>query len=99
MADEKTLDGRPSAILVVEDCPEDRIASSANPSTPEAISNSLWPKPSQVKKDLRHCRTETPDCVLLDYLLPDLNGLEFMDELFGTSRQHALPRSDADRAW
>lgn len=33
------------------------------------------------KEGLQRCRDEMPDCIVLDYRLPDLNGLEFLNEL------------------
>lgn len=33
------------------------------------------------EEGLELCRSAIPDCVLLDYRLPDLNGLEFLEEL------------------
>jgi two-component system, sensor histidine kinase len=37
------------------------------------------------------CRSERPDCVLLDYLLPDLNGLEFLGQLGGANGVTPVP--------
>jgi signal transduction histidine kinase len=34
---------------------------------------------------LEHCSLQKPDCMLLDYSLPDLNGLEFLSKLENTS--------------
>ena len=33
------------------------------------------------REGLQLANAQKPDCVLLDYHLPDLNGLEFLDEL------------------
>ncbi len=34
---------------------------------------------------LKYCNQQKPDCMLLDYSLPDLNGLEFLSQLDNTS--------------
>ena len=40
---------------------------------------------------LWRCRTEHPDCVLLDYLLPDVDGLEFITSLTNEHGDMAAP--------
>ena len=40
---------------------------------------------------LELCRQQSPDCVLLDYHLPDLNGLEFLDELRRQATGRTIP--------
>jgi diguanylate cyclase (GGDEF)-like protein/PAS domain S-box-containing protein len=40
---------------------------------------------------LKLARTEQPDCILLDYNLPDLNGLEFLAELAGETGELPMP--------
>jgi signal transduction histidine kinase len=37
------------------------------------------------------CLSSQPDCVLLDYLLPDLNGLQFLDALGGEADPPRFP--------
>src|ERR1700730_2284652 len=36
---------------------------------------------SEALEGLRTCRAVAPDCVLLDYNLPDITGLEFLTQL------------------
>lgn len=40
---------------------------------------------------LKLARTEQPDCILLDYNLPDLNGLEFLAELAEETGELPMP--------
>jgi two-component system sensor histidine kinase UhpB len=40
---------------------------------------------------LRQAAIHTPDCILLDYHLPDLNGLEFLAELAGEAAEMPIP--------
>src|SRR5258707_11996355 len=70
----------PLRILVVDDSPEDRL-----------IYRRLLAKDSDQRYEfletdsgadgLRQARAARPDCVLLDYRLPDLDGLEFLTAL------------------
>jgi PAS domain S-box-containing protein len=69
-----------TSVLIIDDNPLDR----------EAYRRLLLRAPNGHHKvieadsgseGLALCRSERPDCVLLDYLLPDLNGLEFLAEL------------------
>lgn len=67
-------------ILIVDDSPEDR-----------ELYRRYLVKAGQCDYDfieaetgeegLARCRKEKPDCVLLDYNIPDLDGLNFLDEL------------------
>jgi len=40
---------------------------------------------------LVECRLRAPDCVLLDYRLPDLDGIEFLEKLRGRSTLLPVP--------
>ncbi len=67
-------------ILIVDDCPEDREAFRRLMADRPAVRYLI--KESDSGEDgLAVCRAEPPDCVLLDYRLPDLDGIEFLDRL------------------
>ena len=43
------------------------------------------------EEGLAHCQVESPDCVLLDYGLPDVDGVEFLDGLAGEAGVVSVP--------
>jgi carbon storage regulator CsrA len=77
-------------ILVVDDNREDRDAY-------RRIINSgsdreyLIEQAESGEEGLAVCRSNLPDCLLLDYMLPDLNGLEFLTELTGHTGDAPFP--------
>ena len=70
----------PNRILIVDDSREDRLTFrrhlEAGNEGPYLVSEA-----GSGSEGLARCRSESPDCVLLDYNLPDLNGLEFLEQL------------------
>jgi two-component sensor histidine kinase len=42
-------------------------------------------------KGLERCRAVAPDCILIDYRLPDMTGLDFIAQLRSTEAPHAPP--------
>jgi carbon storage regulator CsrA len=76
-------------ILVVDDCREDReiyrrlmSIDGTNYEVAETDSG---------EEALELCRAAAPDCVLLDYRLPDLNGIEFLEELSRPTGELPVP--------
>ncbi len=68
------------SVLIIDDCQEDR----------DVFSRFLHTNTQQTFRileantggeGLELCRSEQPDCILLDYQLPDINGLEFIESL------------------
>jgi carbon storage regulator CsrA len=80
--------GQPRSILVVDDSPEDREAYRRLINTGDEPDYQLTELESG-EEALQWCESHTPDCVLLDYVLPDLTGLEFLERL---SHLPARPR-------
>lgn len=75
----KAAEKSPPRILIVDDSPEDRqlvrryIAKEAR--------DFQIAEADLGEQGLDLCRQQKPDCVLLDYRLPDINGIEFLGEL------------------
>ncbi|MDT7043640.1 ATP-binding protein [Candidatus Nitronereus thalassa] len=68
-------------ILIVDDSPEDAMVYSRYLSAqgkPHEFTYSLAPSGEE---GLRLARVESPDCLLLDFYLPDMNGLDFLQQL------------------
>src|SRR5260370_1065613 len=80
----------PHRILIVDDSPEDRetyrrrIARGGE-------QDYLFTETDSGEEGLRLYRTERPDCVVLDYSLPDLDGLEFLARLQAESGEESAP--------
>ncbi len=72
------MSGVPYRILIIEDCPEDRELYRRRIARDQE-QDYLFFETSSAEEGLRLCRDLSPDCVLLDYQLPDMDGLEFLD--------------------
>lgn len=67
-------------VLLVDDCVEDRITYRRYLSRDRHHSYSIL-EAETGEEALLLCRKKFPDVILLDYLLPDMDGLEFLGEL------------------
>ncbi|TFW05390.1 response regulator [Oxalobacteraceae bacterium OM1] len=77
-------------VLIVEDDVVDRLACRrAFSKDPDCEFTLLEAETGREGLDI--ARTQQPDCVLLDYNLPDLNGLEFLSELASDTGEVPLP--------
>ncbi len=67
-------------VLIVDDNPDDRYLCNRLLKDAKDIQWSVLE--SETGKDgIELCKTEQPDCILLDYILPDIDGLEFLSQL------------------
>jgi signal transduction histidine kinase len=71
---------QPVKLLLVDDSPEDRelyrrLLRADTERTYELLEAQLG------EEGLRRCQEDVPDCVLLDYRLPDVDGVEFLSRL------------------
>ncbi|MEM7717004.1 MAG: PAS domain S-box protein, partial [Cyanobacteria bacterium P01_A01_bin.68] len=67
-------------ILIVDDCLEDRQAYCRYLSQDEKY-NYIFVEQEYGEDALEACKQVEPDVILLDYMLPDMDGLEFLQEL------------------
>src|ERR1700732_1818894 len=77
-------------ILIVDDSPQDR-ATYRRFLTGDGPSRYDIHETASGADGLKWCRAESPDCVLLEYRLPDLNGLEFLADLKATAGRPGVP--------
>lgn len=77
----------PVRVLIVDDTPEDRVAYKrllqSSPRAGGANKEFEVIEADSATDGLEKVRTWAPDCVLLDYRLPDMTGIEFLGELAG----------------
>ncbi len=67
-------------LLIVDDNPDDRVLYKRLLQTANGIEWSIVESETG-EEGLDLCKKENPDCVLLDYILPDIDGLEFLLQL------------------
>jgi two-component system, sensor histidine kinase and response regulator len=77
-------------ILIVDASPEDRMVYRRHLQYPRAGAYDVWEAETGAE-GLAVCQKQPPDCVLLDYRLPDLDGLAFLTALAGMERGAAIP--------
>jgi diguanylate cyclase (GGDEF)-like protein len=68
-------------ILIVDDSPEDREIYMRHLKKGVEGSEFCIFGSETGQEGIQLCKEENPDCILLDYLLPDMNGLEFLSLL------------------
>ncbi|MGE3805155.1 MAG: histidine kinase dimerization/phosphoacceptor domain -containing protein [Gemmataceae bacterium] len=81
--------GPPYRILLVDGCRQDRetFCRFLN----NSAGNYLYVEAGTGKEGLYLLRTHAPDCVLLDYWLPDMDGFEFVEALRASPPDHEPP--------
>ena len=80
----------PLTILIVDDSPEDR-AVYVRLLTQDRRHEYRFLETDSGEEGLRLGREARPDCLLLDYRLPDLDGLEFLSRLTAETGDDPLP--------
>ena len=84
------MQDKPTHVLIVDDSPEDReIYRHFLKSGTER--QFLFSEAETAEEGIELFLSKPPDCILLDYNLPTLDGLEFLGELMGHSQGSPLP--------
>ncbi|MBM4201417.1 MAG: response regulator, partial [Gammaproteobacteria bacterium] len=81
-----TINAKPPTVMIVDDSPEDRITYRYNLGSRYRIFET-----DTGERALALWRTARPDCVLLDYYLPDMTGLEVLEALDADGALDAFP--------
>lgn len=77
-------------VLLVEDSPEDRFIFRRFLTREPTIRYTVL-ETARGDETLALCQRITPDCILLDYQLPDMNGLELLQALVAAAHPHLYP--------
>ena len=77
-------------VLLVDDSPEDRLIFRRFLTRDTEIRYRVL-EADRGDAALALCRTMKPDCILLDYQLPDMNGLELLQALVTAAHPHLYP--------
>jgi len=77
-------------LLIVDDSPEDRELYRRYLQHDSEYSYIIW-EASLGQQSLDHLQQQQPDAILLDYQLPDLDGLEFLAQLQASPQTRDLP--------
>ncbi|HKA53104.1 MAG TPA: PAS domain S-box protein [Candidatus Binatia bacterium] len=67
-------------VLIVDDSPEDRALCKRHLQRDPGRDYTIWEE-GLSRKGLITCQTVRPDCILLDYRFPDIDGLQFLSQL------------------
>ena len=84
------MSDKPLRILIVDDSPEDRESYRRRIARDSSVAYEFL-ETSLGEEGLVLARRERPDCILLDYNLPDLDGLVFLDRLRAEDNEMLIP--------
>jgi diguanylate cyclase (GGDEF)-like protein len=84
------MEKRSYRVLLVEDCPEDRATYERLLRHGEGDTYEFL-EAETAEQGVALCRARRPDCVLLDYRLPDADGLDVLAQLTSADAENAVP--------
>lgn len=84
------MDSSQRTVLIVDDCPEDRYTYRRYLLQDQSQQYTILEAESG-QAALEVCQQAQPDIILLDFLLPDLTGLELLTQLQGQLQEVVLP--------
>ncbi len=77
-------------LLMVEDSPEDRVVYRRFLSRDSEFDYTIL-EATLGQQALDLCQQSTPDCILLDYQLPDMDGITLLHKLVASAQSHIYP--------